>query len=264
MSTAAARRQTGMPVAASALADWQRAVQAGVLAGDPRVLADIDATAAATAAIARRLDVYAEGYRLRLIDVLGEDFPLLRARRGEAGFTALATGYVATTRSRTPSLRDYGDRFAGWLAAHDEADARADAALAAFEWARNAVFDAADTPVLAADAWRAVSADAWATLTLRPIAAVRLLDLPGRVLDDADAPAAAGTRAWLLWRESRQVRWRVIDADEARALHDVIAGEAGLATLCAAAAPDDADAMACAVGWLKRWLHDGLIAAFAS
>ncbi len=160
---------------------------------------------------------------------------------------------------------DYGDRFAGWLAAHDEADARADAALAAFDWARNAAFDAADTPVLAADAWRTVPADAWATLTLRPIAAVRLLDLPGRVLDDTTAPpTAADTRTWLLWRESCEVRWRVIDTDEARALRDVIAGEAGLATLCAAAVPDDADAMARAIGWLKRWLHDGLIAAFAS
>ena len=256
---------TDMPIAAHALAEWQHALQAGVLAGDLRVLAGIDATAAATAAIARRLGVYAEGYRLRLIEVLGEDFPLLRARRGEAGFTALATGYVAAMRSRSPSLRDYGDRFAGWLAAHDEADARADAALAAFEWARNAVFDAADTPVLAADAWRTVPADAWATLTLRPIAAVRLLDLPGRVLDDTTAPpTAADTRTWLLWRESCEVRWRVIDTDEARALRDVIAGEAGLATLCAAAVPDDADAMARAIGWLKRWLHDGLIAAFAS
>jgi hypothetical protein len=65
------------------------------------------------------------------------------------------------------------------------------------------VFDAADTPVLAADAWRTVPADAWATLTLRPIAAVRLLDLPGRVLDDTTAPpTAADTRTWLLWRES--------------------------------------------------------------
>jgi hypothetical protein len=60
-----------------------------------------------------------------------------------------------------------------------------------------------------------------------------------------------------------EVRWRVIDTDEARALRDVIAGEAA-ATLRAAAAPDDADAMARAIGWPQRWLHDGLIAAFAS
>ncbi|HEY0674915.1 MAG TPA: DNA-binding domain-containing protein, partial [Immundisolibacter sp.] len=75
------------------LADFQRALAAHVRHGDTvapgRIVDGPDLSADA------RLAIYRDGYRLRLTEALGEDFPLLRALLGAATFERLARAYLA-------------------------------------------------------------------------------------------------------------------------------------------------------------------------
>ena len=55
-----------------------------------------------------RLQIYADMYRERLVDVLREDFPRLLAALGDDEFTALACRYLARCPSTHPSVRHVG------------------------------------------------------------------------------------------------------------------------------------------------------------
>lgn len=249
--------------AKDALAATQAALQGWLLHGDAAIAACIDG-----GGVADRLRIYADAYRLRLLDVLGQDFPATKALLGDDAFDALAVAYLRAHPSTQPSVRHFGHAFAGWLAAHRDAP-RLLHQLTRFEWAQGECFDAADAPLLGIDHVAALPADAWPTLRLRLHPCVRLLAL------DCNAPQLAEAQArgaklpalrrrppahWLLWRSDGDVHWRRLDADEGLALRAVVAGEP-FARLCERLEPSQGDGAARAASLLKRWLADGLLAA---
>ena len=61
------------------------------------------------------LDVYREGYALRLIEVLTTDYPGLIAMVGSASFDDMARAYIAAHPSRHPSVRWYGRNLADFI-----------------------------------------------------------------------------------------------------------------------------------------------------
>lgn len=98
------------------LADLQSWLQAAMLDGaaeDPRahVLGDNRLTAE------MRLGIYAQGYRLRLLECLGIEYPLLAALAGPTAFGLFAQGYIAAHPSRSYTLYDFGAGFADYLEA---------------------------------------------------------------------------------------------------------------------------------------------------
>jgi hypothetical protein len=64
----------------------------------------------------RRLDVYAAGYVLRLVECLSEDFPLLRTFLGEPLFETFARAYIVEHPPRARSLFELGREFPAFLA----------------------------------------------------------------------------------------------------------------------------------------------------
>lgn len=64
----------------------------------------------------RRLDVYAAGYVLRLVECLSSDFPALRAFLGEHLFETFARAYIVEHPPRARSLFDLGREFPRFLA----------------------------------------------------------------------------------------------------------------------------------------------------
>ncbi len=213
---------------------------------------------------AHRLRIYADAYRLRLQQVLAEDFPALRATMGVAAFDRLAARYLRDRPSRHPSVRWFGAGLADWLRETEQSDARV--ALARFEWAQGELFDAPDAVPSDATALQAMPASAWPSLRLTLVPAVRLLDDVGNAPDRAAALLAGHAAArwrrrrvtWLLWRQDFDVHWRALPADEARALACVIAGGT-FADWCGVLA--GAQPAWRAASLLKRWLADGLVAA---
>lgn len=244
------------------LADTQHAFAAWLLHRDagsaPAIAAHGDAERTT------RLDLYADGYRWRLIEVLGNDYPVLRAALGHDRLDALAEAYLRAHPSRHPSVRHFGARFARWLADHAPGTpALAD--LARLEWTQGEVFDAADAPLATADALAALSPDAWPALRWSLQPAVRRLRLRSNAVALLEAHArgavlpALHTRPathWLLWRHDFDVHWRRLPRDEAIALAAVARG-VPFADWCARL-PGDTPALR-AAGLLKRWLTDGLL-----
>ncbi|MFY9760933.1 MAG: DNA-binding domain-containing protein, partial [Xanthobacteraceae bacterium] len=62
-----------------------------------------------------RLEIYARGYVLRLLECLRAEFPLLLALVGDQVFEMFASSYVWSRPSRSPSLYALGAGFADFL-----------------------------------------------------------------------------------------------------------------------------------------------------
>jgi hypothetical protein len=96
-----------------------------------------------------RLEIYNRQYWFRLLDSLYEDYPGLRAVLGDARFMRLAVAYLERHPSRSPLLRNLGDRLEHFLAAEPEwAHPHEIVALdmARLEWAQVVAFDGARKP----------------------------------------------------------------------------------------------------------------------
>lgn len=212
---------------------------------------------------AHRLRIYADAYRMRLLQVLAEDYPALRAVLGAATFDRVCTRYLHAHPSRHPSVRWFGAGLADWLRSTGQPETRV--ATARFEWAQGELFDAPDASPCDEEALQALPATAWPSLRLALIPALRLLDDVGNAPDRAAAVAEGHPPArwrrrnvtWLLWRQHFDVHWRALPADEARALASV-AGGAAFAEWCGELTGSQPAWRA--AGLLKRWLADGLIA----
>jgi hypothetical protein len=64
---------------------------------------------------AERLAIYANAYHSRLLECLGEVFPMLKRTLGEEGFDALAFGFLQDYPSRSYTLNELGRHFPGYL-----------------------------------------------------------------------------------------------------------------------------------------------------
>jgi hypothetical protein len=213
---------------------------------------------------AQRLDIYADMYRTRLVDVLREDFPRVLAILGHEEFQALAYRYLVRHRSVHPSVRYVGRMFDDFLAG-ETGGLPFLADLARLEWARIEVFDAPDAEPLRLSDLESLPASDWPTLRLRPIPACRVVECAWPVhkiwkiwaAAEGSPPEASTIR---VWREG----WSVSHAamgDLERRLFPLLERGEPLARLCAAGEGGlEPEAAAREVGsLLMRWLEDGLL-----
>src|ERR1700720_2659506 len=96
-----------------------------------------------------RVDIYANMYFYRLLDVLKEDFPAMLRVLGDDNFHNLATGYLLEYPPTEPSVLHCGRHLAAYLHNHPlSKDAPYLTHLAALERAVVEVFHGPDAPVL--------------------------------------------------------------------------------------------------------------------
>lgn len=253
----------------SGLRALQKGFAAALLRGEPAIAGRIVSDAAGSAG--ERLEIYAHAYVARLQEALEVDFPGLLSLLGDDFYRATRE-YIRATPSHHASVRWYGDRFADWLAGAKPWSQRPELAeLARFEWALAAVFDAVDEERATLEQLAAVPPEHWGGMRLHPVAAMRRLDLHHNV-----APLRAAARsgealpalqcddhpvAWLVWRKGLDPHWRSLDVDEAWALDRCAEGN-DFAAICAGLCEwvDEANAPLRAVGFLRQWLSDELLA----
>lgn len=225
----------------------------------------------ARAGAVRRLAVYAEAYRARLIGVLRSDFPALQSVVGQGGFDRMAQDYIRAHPSRTPNLRWYGQDLAGYLSRSPNWRRRPVLAeLARFEWALGLAFDAADAPLTTAEDVHRVPATAWPGMRLQMHPSVRLLALFGnapqiwRAVDASEtvpAPTKYGeARTWLVWRKGHEPFYRKLPPAEAWALASVARGR-NFSTLVSGLRRFVAAERAAQTGaqFLRNWLSEEMI-----
>lgn len=216
----------------------------------------------------RRMDVYAEAYRLRLIEALATDYPALQGRLGDEAFERLCRRYIDACPSRHASVRWFGEHLSRFLKAQPPwVDWPHLAELAAFEWLQSEVFDAGDASLLSPDELAALPAEHWPELIVTLHPAVRLTryrfntpQLWQHALEGTAAHPVPGASRWLLWRYRLDIHWRSVPEDEWWALGQARAGVSFAALcegLCQWQGPERAAGRA--AGLLKRWLLDGLV-----
>jgi hypothetical protein len=215
-----------------------------------------------------RLGIYADAYRLRLLEVLRGDYPVLLELLGAEPFEAVARGYIHAHPSDTPSVRWFGRHLAEHLRVlYPQRPQLAD--LAAFEWSQGEAFDAPDAPVLQLAAMAQIPPDSWGGMRVLLHPSARHLQLssnaPALVGAQSRAQAlprsqSAAAETWLLWRRQQMIHWRALGVEEAAAL-DAVRAHLGFGDLCERLCewiePDEV-ALA-AAGMLKRWISDQLV-----
>jgi hypothetical protein len=261
--------------APESLAALQRRTQAHVLAPTPASTPAIESSVANHGGVgaAVRLAVYADAYRLRLLEVLREDYRALSAWLGDDAFADLGHAYIATHPSHARSIRWFGRHLADFLVQRHPAQPLL-TDLARFEWARGLAFDAADSEPVAMDDLARIDPGDWPGLTFRLVSSLQRIELrcnaptlfPDLLSGDPPAPVETGDAPtpWIIWRIGLLVHWRSMDRAEAHLL-DEVAGGADFGRMCELLADlqgiaDDTAAALAAAGMLKRWLADGLVA----
>jgi hypothetical protein len=150
---------------------------------------------------AERLAIYANAYHTRLLECLGEVFPMLKRTLGEEAFDGFAFGYLQEYPSRSYTLNELGRHFPRYLQetrpAADGADSKPGATaptaeqpileqewpdflidLAQLELAICDVFDGVGVEgllLLQTDQLLGISPDRWPQVQLRPVPCLQLL-----------------------------------------------------------------------------------------
>jgi len=181
-----------------------------------------------------RVQVYANHFRISLIEALATTFPVTHALVGEAFFAQAARSFVLRQPPRDPRLYCYGADFPNALKALPDLAGHAYLpCVAALEWAMNEAYHAEDAPAFSAADIADPAAVAALTLRLHPSA--RRLDTPWPVSEiwqvhQPEAPSVEsidlkqGGEQLLIWRSGIDVCWRKLGAAEAALLDAAQAG----------------------------------------
>jgi len=220
-----------------------------------------------------RLAVYANAYRLRLLEILAHDFPGLKGLLGEEGFDKLGSDYIHAHPSTHPSVRWFGRYLGGYLRGatvyrnHPEF-----ADMATFEWAQGEVMDAADNTVVSVEELGAIPPESWPAMRIVFQHPLRRLDLRWNVpavwqaIREGEQPPALEQHdrpiGWLLWRKDLHAHWRSLEEDERCAI-DAARKGATFGEICEGllSRTGDEQVPLRAAGFLKRWATDELVAA---
>jgi hypothetical protein len=217
-----------------------------------------------------RLEIYANAYFYRLLDVLKEEFPATLEVIGEANFHNLVTGYLIEYPPTEPSILYAGRNLADFLRAHPLIERWPYSAdLAQLERACLDVFHELDARTLDAATMRLVLPAEWPGLVLKTQPASRILDLDWPVHDIMRAvekgekppePEPAPTSV-LVWRQDSRAHYRALETIERRALGLARDGRefAGICEAIAEEADPREDPIALINSLVARWLREGVL-----
>lgn len=215
-----------------------------------------------------RLDIYANMYFFRILDVLREEFPRLARALGNEAFHDLTTDYLLAARPAHPSLREVGARLPAFILDHARGAERPWLPeLAALERTHRELFDAADAEPLALAGLQALAPEAFTTLAVRLVPAQQLQVNTwsiSSVWESAGEPEAR-PETLLVWRRDTTMHHRPIDSDAEAAMLRRAVEPATLTELCETFAEIRGGAVDVLAGeafqLLARWVDDGLLTA---
>lgn len=220
--------------------------------------------------VAKRLAIYGDGYRFRLIDSLSANFPILNAYIGFEAFKSLAIDYIDKFPSTYRSIRWYGDSFADYLKESGNIFA---AELAEFEWKMTLSFDAADDEILKIEQMAAIPPESWAELRFQPHSSLHLMNFKANVIEIWEAVSndhrppqqKTAPTVWVLWRKNYINHFSSLTEVEAWALEALFKGTS-FGELCEGLCRwfDEQDVAMQAASLLKGWIEREMIAGIMS
>jgi hypothetical protein len=254
-----------------ALVTAPESVAAALVAAGPEARREIDDLVASDTRLSavERLDIYANMYFFRILDVLREEYPKTVTQLGDDGFHNLVTDYLAACPPEHPSLREAGARLPAFLVGHAAARDRLWLAeLARLERARLELVDATDAPAVALAELERIPPESFGALRLRLVPSHALLEnrfaiAPlWRASEPPSEPPAPATETLLVWRRrDLDVYHRAVDAEEAACLRRLGREDVAFEELCSKLAEGRTDEVAAvrAFELVARWAADGLL-----
>ena len=228
---------------------------AEVVGGDGRLSAE------------QRVDIYANMYFYRILDVLREDFPATAKLLGADNFHNLVTSYLLEYPPTHFSIAEAGRKLPDFLRDYPlRSDFPFAADLARLERTLTEVFHAPDAAALSVDTMRGIVPAEWPAITMRLHPAVEVLDLEWTIgetlrhLGDAVLPAASHAPCTIMvWRNDNRVDYREIDAVE-RAAIALLAGGTTFGALCETIAAASASSNPAEINSrFDRWLRSVIV-----
>lgn len=226
------------------------------------VLVDVERGQAHDPALAEGLGVYAHSRDARLLDVMGDDFPRVRAWLGHPSFEGTVRAYLEACPPMSPRMSDLGRRFPRWLEAVGARPLAVE--LARLEWGWNEVFFAPQAPVVGREALAEHPPERWPRLRFS-IAPHRIEAFSHRVDRFSMSAPELGAReepvTLLVFRKDMKVRLRSLEPDEVDGLQAALEG-ASLEAVAEAVARHRSgveEASHRVLGLLTQWLDDELV-----
>jgi hypothetical protein len=216
----------------------------------------------------KRLHYYANGYRLRLKEVLRSDYERLHAYVGDELFEQLMDVYIDRYPSRYTSLRDYGQHMLGLVLTMEPFEQLPEVAeITRVEQAFNHSFDALDRDPVTWQQFAQLEPEAWPGLKFEFHGSVQLIaqrynsfDIWQALSREQVPPEKSQQQAvWVIWRQELVSRYRSLDEIEQCVLETAISGE-DFAQVCENLLPLCGDETAQqAIACLQQLTHDGMI-----
>ena len=228
----------------------------------------------------KRLGIYYDAYRFRIIEALATAYPKLKMLLGDDLFDSIARSYIDQFPSTFRNMR--------WVGGHMQTHLKSSlpqhpiaAEMAQFEWALGLAFDAKDAPILALNDLAAIPPEDWPALKFSFHPSLQVLPLQCNVLqiwnalDKEETPPTVTKidEACLIWRQGLHLtsglnsHFRSLEATEYAALQLAILG-ASFGALCEQLQQSadeetatDNKSMVQAAQYLSGWLNEGLISA---
>jgi hypothetical protein len=217
--------------------------------------------------VKKRLGIYADAYRLRIIEALSSAYPILKAWLGDDLFDKTARSYIDQYPSTYRNMRWVGDKMQAhlqkMLPKHPIA-----AEMAAFEWGLGLAFDAEDAPVLGLQDLAAIPPENWGSLRFQFHPSMQLFRFKWNVLrvwqalnNEKTPPKATQiNEPCVVWRKQLNSHYRSLDLAEYAAIQAVISG-ASFGELCEKLQENATEEAATiqAAQYLSGWLNEGLM-----
>jgi hypothetical protein len=227
-----------------------------------------------------RLGIYSNMYLLRLLEVLEQDFSVLRRFVGDDDFHALCTDFVTRQPSRHYSLGRLGSGFPAFVR---DASGLENAAflfeIATIERDIEEVFDAPRSPAVTPLEWAAFPAESWADarFTLIPATKLHACEYPANVAfqraiehgeDGATQRIPEREASYLLIYRREGTVWRSDLEREQYAILEALARGIPLGEVIETVMSGDDDDAAEKIGanlgrWFQHWTANGIFAKVA-
>lgn len=252
------------------LREIQEAFQAAVLSDEP--LAPSSVVNSEEGGLRSLFAVYYNAYRLRLAEILSDDYAVLRKFLGDDIFGSLVEAYILHDPSRVRNARYYGVRLPEFMKESPligVSDLASD--LARFERSLADSFDAADDEHLSVHELERLSPEDIIRVTFIFHPSVSVCDLKGDTVRRFEAardgsefhPTNETDESCLIWRNER-VFYRLLGPAERIAIIETMAGKS-FVDVCALLAfrdPDE-DAVGHVATFLSQWFSDGIISSIS-